>query len=334
MWVRIQIDGYGWDQGLEDGVLIISLGNQIIYSSTRFVISHGFQDRADTSKNVYIVLPDGGMLYYVTFCFDRTKLPVLYSPYNLLLPPGLDVRSVFPDGHFISSRHVGRCGSGWIDLPCPLQSVCERHAPPSHHVELALYVDDAAIIATSRKTTLLVSYLESFLNDLQGWLSEWRIAINVSRITAIIFARAGRRLIQPQPFRLLGEPNEWFDTIRYLGVNLDKGLNCSPNIDKVRKRPLRRWTCWVPSWTGSDLSVRNGVLLYKQFIRSMMDYVCPAWRSTARSHVWRLRVLQSMCFGLATGAPWYVSNRKIHEVLGVPSLPITSEPWMRALTQR
>jgi hypothetical protein len=51
---------------------------------------------------------------------------------------------------------------------------------PSHHVELALYPDDTAIIATSRKPTLLVSYLESYLNDLQRWLSEWRIAINVS----------------------------------------------------------------------------------------------------------------------------------------------------------
>ena len=35
----------------------------------------------------------------------------------------------------------------------------------------------------------------------------------------------------------------------------------------------------------SDLSVREGVLLYKQLIRPMMDYACPAWRSAARSHV-------------------------------------------------
>ena len=32
---------------------------------------------------------------------------------------------------------------------------------PLHHVELALYADDTAIIATSHKPTLLVSYLES-----------------------------------------------------------------------------------------------------------------------------------------------------------------------------
>jgi hypothetical protein len=43
---------------------------------------------------------------------------------------------------------------------------------PSHHVELDLYADDTAVIASSRKPTLLVSYLESYLNDLQQWLSE------------------------------------------------------------------------------------------------------------------------------------------------------------------
>jgi hypothetical protein len=88
---------------------------------------------------------------------------------------------------------------------------------PSHHVELALYADDTTIIATYRKPTLLVSYLESYLNDLQRWLSERRIAINVSKSTAIIFARAGRRFIQPRPVTLFGKPIAWVDITRYLG---------------------------------------------------------------------------------------------------------------------
>jgi hypothetical protein len=67
----------------------------------------------------------------------------------------------------------------------------------------------------------------------------------------------------------------------------------------------------------SDLSITNGVLLYKQQIRPMMDYACPVWRSAACTHVRRLQVLQSKCLRLATGAPWYVSNRQIHEDLGV-----------------
>ena len=50
----------------------------------------------------------------------------------------------------------------------------------------------------------------------------------------------------------------------------------------------------------------------------MMDYACPAWKSAANSHVQRLQVLQSKCLRLATGDPWYVSNRQIHEDLGIP----------------
>jgi hypothetical protein len=66
---------------------------------------------------------------------------------------------------------------------------------PSLHVVLALCSDDTPIIATSRNPTLLVSCLETYLSNLQRWLSEWRIAINVSRSSAMIFVVDGRRFI-------------------------------------------------------------------------------------------------------------------------------------------
>ena len=59
---------------------------------------------------------------------NTPKLPVLHSPYNLLLPPRADVRSVLPDGHVISSRHAGWGGSGWINPPV-LFSVYVKHMP-------------------------------------------------------------------------------------------------------------------------------------------------------------------------------------------------------------
>src|SRR5215468_1562918 len=190
---------------------------------------------------------------------------------------------------------------------------------PSHHVELALYTDDTAVIATSRRPTLLVSYLESYLNNLQRWLSEWRITINVSKSSAMIFARARRRFIQPRPVTLFGEPIQWVDNTRYLGVTLDKRLTWSSHIGQVSKRTAQRMGLLGPllnRW--SELSIRNGVLLYKQLVRPLMDYASPVWRSAARTHVRRLQVLQSKCLRLVTGAPWYVSNRQIHEDLSVP----------------
>ena len=68
----------------------------------------------------------------------------------------------------------------------------------------------------------------------------------------------------------------------------------------------------------SGLSIRNGVLLYKQPIRPIIDYACPIWRAAARSHVRKLQVLPSKWLRIATGAPWYISNGQIHEDLGVP----------------
>jgi len=67
----------------------------------------------------------------------------------------------------------------------------------------------------------------------------------------------------------------------------------------------------------SDLSVSNGFLLYKELIRPMMGYACQAWRSAASTHVRKIQVIQSKCLRIATGAPLYVSNRQIHDDLGV-----------------
>ena len=66
-----------------------------------------------------------------------------------------------------------------------------------------------------------------------------------------------------------------------------------------------------------DLSVRNGVVLYKGLVRLMMEYLCTACRSGARTHIRRLQVLQSKCLRLATVEPSYVSGSHIHEDLGV-----------------
>ena len=88
---------------------------------------------------------------------------------------------------------------------------------PSRHVELALYADDTAVIATSRQPALLVGYLETYLSDLERWLSKWRIAINVSKSSAMIFPKIGRRIPKPRVVQLFGEPIQWVDDVRYLG---------------------------------------------------------------------------------------------------------------------
>jgi hypothetical protein len=80
----------------------------------------------------------------------------------------------------------------------------------------------------------------------------------------------------------------------------------------------------------SGLSVRNGVLLHKQLIRPMMDYACPIWRSTARSHVRSCKCYNPSVFALRiTHLGTLVTAKQIHEDLGIPFFA----DHIRALTE-
>jgi hypothetical protein len=134
----------------------------------------------------------------------------------------------------------------------------------------------------------------------------------------VLFAKTARSARQPRPVQFLGEPIQWVQTAHYLGVTLDTRLTWSAHVNQVRKREAQRFGVLSPLLNRRNgLSVGNGVLLYKQLIRPMMDYACPIWRSATRSHVRKLQVLQSKCLRIATNAPWYVGNRQIHEDVGI-----------------
>jgi hypothetical protein len=110
----------------------------------------------------------------------------------------------------------------------------------SHHVKLALYLEHMFILAMYCKPVLLVIYLEAYLSNLEQWLRECMIAINVLNSTANIFARARMRFLNPRTVQLFGEPIQWVDTTCYLGVILDMRLTWSPHIDQTRNKAAQR----------------------------------------------------------------------------------------------
>jgi hypothetical protein len=122
-----------------------------------------------------------------------------------------------------------------------------------------------------------------------------------------------------------GEPIYWVDTDRHLEATLDTQFTWSTNIDQVRKKSAQKLGVLAPALSRSDLSVRNGVLLYKHLIRPTIDDARRIWWTSARSHIKKLQVLQSKCLRIANNAPWYSGNSQVHEDLGVPLFTETSD---------
>jgi hypothetical protein len=220
----------------------------------------------------------------------------------------LTLQTSFLSATYTSS--VMRAGVAQGGLVSPvLFSLCVNDIPtPSRHV------DDTAFVATSLSPSLLVGYLELYHGTLELCLRDWRIAINVSKDTAMLFVTAARWIRKPKAMQFLGEPID-----RYVGVTLDTRLMWSSHVNQVRRKAARRLgVLGLLLNRRSGLSVTNCVLLYEQLIRPMTDYACPVCRTAVHSHVRQLQVLQSKCLRLVTNAPWYVGKWHIHEDMGIP----------------
>jgi hypothetical protein len=143
---------------------------------------------------------------------------------------------------------------------------------PSRHVQLAQYADDTALLATSRGPSLVVGYLEAYFGRLERWIRDWRIAINVSKSTTVLFVKAARRIQKPRAVQFLEEPIQCVETARYLRVTLHTQLTVSSHANQVGKKAAQGLGVLGPLFNRrSGLSVRNGVLLYKQLFHPMMD---------------------------------------------------------------
>jgi len=113
----------------------------------------------------------GAVLLDVVKAFDTVWIDGFLDKLTLLKFPSYIVHTPYLRGRTFeasfrtatSSRRGMRAGlaQGGLISPVLFSLFVNDISSPSHHVELALYADDTAIIATSRKTTLLVSYLES-----------------------------------------------------------------------------------------------------------------------------------------------------------------------------
>jgi hypothetical protein len=122
----------------------------------------------------------GAVFLYVSKAFDTVwidgllyKLTLLNFPFYIVHTISSYLLNLTFEASFqtaTSSPRDMRAGVAQSGLISPvLFSLYVNDMPsPSHNVELALYADDTSIIATSRKTTLLVSYLRHISATFKG----------------------------------------------------------------------------------------------------------------------------------------------------------------------
>ncbi|GFV26954.1 RNA-directed DNA polymerase from mobile element jockey [Trichonephila clavipes] len=213
---------------------------------------------------------------------------------------------------------TGICRSGTPQgsvLSPYLYNIFPHDFPDHPTVSTCLFADDSAALTQGVRLNYTIKAMQKYLDTLEEWLTDWRIAIDVEKSQAIVFRKWG--VIDPQTELTLFENNiQWVPVVRYLGLHLDSRLTYKKHIDYLSDKFWGRIALAI-SLIGrsSPLSLENKVILYKQTLRPILTYGSSIWAAAAPTHIKRIQVIQNKILRIITNAPWYVRNDVIHHDL-------------------
>ncbi|KAJ2937413.1 hypothetical protein O0L34_g19102 [Tuta absoluta] len=287
-----------------------------------------------------------GVFLDIEKAFDRVWHPgLLFKLLETTLPPGITrILASFLDGrHFyvdvakaassakpiIAGVPQGSCLSPALyalytnDIP----TLEGRLQEWEEDVELALFADDSAYFASSRKAALAASKMQRVLDLLPVWLDKWRMAVNVGKTAAIL---TGQQRILPPPLSLRGQQVNWTSSVKYLGCHIDRALRMVPMVTHVTNQAKGARALLRPVLK-SRLPLRTKLKMYKTYIRPRLTYAAPAWYAlTSRTQRKKLQIVQNLSLRMVVDAGRYVRNDVIARDLRISSV----EEFVRSLARR
>ncbi len=155
-------------------------------------------------------------------------------------------------------------------------------------VKVLLFADDLKIflrVRTVRDCVMLQKAADQLLN----WCDKNKLFLNVSKCNVVRFHRIKSPILFE--YKLNDAVLSSQDTVRDLGVYLDKSLSFEAHINHVSNKALRMLG-FIKN-IGSDFtSLRVFHNLYFSFVRSSLEFCSPVWSPTYATHVKALETVQ------------------------------------------
>lgn len=200
-----------------------------------------------------------------------------------------------------------------------LYSIYTSDIPTPAGCELGQYADDTAVATIGLKPTTMIRRLNGGLQRISRYFQKWRIKINPTKTEAIFLTRRGLNRYKPnENIKLNGDDIQWCDTVRYLGVHIDKRLTYKSHIDKsIERNELSIRTLYSLIGRNSKLSLGNKLLIFKQIFRPGLTFAAPVINQCAATHRKRLQTAQNKVLKIILKVPTRTSTAEIHDICKV-----------------
>lgn len=160
--------------------------------------------------------------------------------------------------------------------------------PKHKDVDIGLFADDTAIFASSYRTDTITNRLEAHTKRILHFFEKWKISANKAKTEAILFTK--RRPILPRNIKVGNTSVSWSESVKYLGVTLDRKLTFTKHITNLSHKGNAALVSLYPLINrNSCLSTSNKLLIYKAIVRPAITYACPVWSFTCKTNTTNYR---------------------------------------------
>ena len=196
-------------------------------------------------------------------------------------------------------------------------------------VKIVCYADDLAVFAWGPDLDECIQHVQDAVDAIMYWAEVHLLCLSPSKSEAMIFTRQQKysKIVDEAPQlvvagkRLKYEP----DTVRYLGIWLDRNLSWNHHI-KIKMNKVRKLLCKIQGATGSlwGLKPYLGKYFWEALGRTVLSFGCIGWVPCLKKK-WvrkRLCTLQRRGLNLVTFSRKGTPNRGLELLFNVPPLEV------------
>ncbi len=200
-----------------------------------------------------------------------------------------------------------------------LYNIFTADIPTSNQCDIAQFADDTAIFTSSKYAKVIEVRLEIYLQQLFHYFKVWKIVVNAEKTEAIFFTLRKKLEIPKTPLRIKNHKIIWKDSVKYLGLLLDKRLTFNKHVEYIINKVNIVVKCMYSLLhRKSALNIKNKLLLYKVGIRPILTYGAPVFSKAAKTHLQKIQITQNKILKMILNAPWRTKTTKIHQQSNVP----------------
>lgn len=170
----------------------------------------------------------------------------------------------------------------------------------STNVKMLQYADDICIYKKLKTPQYQDPEMSMFYSSLEKWCFSRGLNISDKKTQLCIFSKKHKI---PNKMKINMTEYRVDEKVKYLGLIMDRKLLWNTHIKYLISKAekginILRAVCHT-NW-GSDPS--TALLLYRSFIRSVLDYGCIFYSQAAKTHLQKLDVVTTKCLRLSLGA--------------------------------